>query len=138
MGGFLYASRMVMLFEHLDLPEHARDIAQVLQDYNHEIYLEKLPPGHPYLAEQPDKPYAVIHRPLGLPEYIISVYPESMLDARILAQLFEWDTHRFGKQLDKFDALTHAQHILWECRRADEMQDKRERMKYKLEKRRWE
>lgn len=134
----MYARCMVMLFKNLDLPERGRRIAQILQDYNKDLFLEKLPLGHPYLEDQPNKPYAVWHRPFGLPEYIVSVYPETMLDERILAQVFEWDTHRFGKQLDKFDALTHARHILEERRRADDMEEKRDKMKYMLNKRRWE
>ena len=134
----MYARCMVMLFKNLDLPEHGRRLAEILKDYNPDLHLEKLPPQHPYLLEQPDKPYAVFHRPFGLPEYIVSVYPETMLDARILAQIFEWDTHRFGKKLDKFDALTHAQHILQERTRADEREEKRDKMKYILNKRRWE
>jgi hypothetical protein len=59
------------------------------------------------------------------------------LDERILAQVWEWDTHRFGKKLDKFDALTHARHILEERKRADDLEEKRERMKYELSKKRW-
>ena len=101
-----------MRLDYLDLPHKGRDIARILSDYDHELYLERLPSGHPYLAEQPDKPYAVIHRPMGLPEYIVKVFPESMLDERILAQVFEWDTSRFGGKLDKFDALGHAKFIL--------------------------
>lgn len=127
-----------MTFSNLDLPVRGREIAQILSDYDHELHLIKLPPGHDYLAEQPDKPYAVIHRPLGLPEYIIKVYPESMLDERILAQMFEWDTSRSGGKLDKFDALHHARYILEERRRADEQEEKREYMKYILNKKKWE
>lgn len=137
-GGFscnLYV--MVTLFKNLDLPEKGRVVAQILNDYNHELFLEKLPPGHPWIKEAPNKPYAVIHRPMGLPEYIIKNYSESMLDERILAQVWEWDTHRFGKKLDKFDALTHARHILEERKRADDLEEKRERMKYELSKKRW-
>jgi len=128
---------MVTLFKNLDLPEKGRRAAQIINDYNHELFLEKLPPGHPYLAEQPGKPYAVIHRPVNLPEYIVSVYPETMLDARIVAQVFEWDTHRFGNRLDKFDALTHANHVMQERQRADSMEEKHKMMEYKLDKRRW-
>jgi hypothetical protein len=127
-----------MRLDYLDLPVKGRDIARILSDYDHELCLERLPNGHPYLAEQPDKPYAVIHRPLGLPEYIIKVFPESMLDERILAQVFEWDTSRFGGKLDKFDALGHAKFILDSRKRADEQEELREKMKYKLDKRRWE
>jgi hypothetical protein len=127
-----------MRLDYLDLPQRGRDIARILSDYDHELHLERLPPGHPYLAEQPNKPYAVIHRPMGLPEYIIKVFPESMLDERILAQVFEWDTSRFGGKLDKFDALGHAKFILDSRQRADEQEELREKMQYTLKKKRWE
>ena len=127
-----------MTFTNLDLPHRGREIAKILSDYDHELHLIKLPPGHEYLVEQPDRPYAVIHRPMGLPEYIIKAFPESMLDERIIAQVFEWDTSRSGGKLEKFDALGHARHILEERRRADEQEEKREYMKYVLKKKRWE
>lgn len=127
-----------MSLDYLDLPHKARDIARILSDYDHELHLERLPNGHPYLIEQPDKPFAIIHRPLGLPEYIIKVFPESMLDERILAQVFEWDTSRSGGKLDKFDALGHAKFILDSRKRADEQEELREKMAYTLKKRRWE
>lgn len=127
-----------MNLDYLDLPERGRDVARILSDYDHELVLKRLPNGHPYLLEQPDKPYAVIHQPLGLPEYIIKVFPESMLDERILAQVFEWDTSRFGGKLDKFDALGHAKFILDSRKRADEQEELREKMAYTLNKRRWE
>lgn len=127
-----------MSLDYLDLPHKGRDIARILSDYDHELHLERLPNGHPYLIEQPNKPFALIHRPIGLPEYIIKVFPESMLDERILAQVFEWDTSRSGGKLDKFDALGHAKFILDSRRRADEQEELREKMAYTLKKRRWE
>lgn len=138
MGGSSCILGRMITFENLDLPENGRHIAKILSDYDHELYLERLPPQHPYLIEQPDKPFAVIHRPLGLPEYVVKVFSETMLDERILAQIFEWDTARFGGSLDKFDALTKANWILNERKRADELEEARERMKYKLNKQRWE
>jgi hypothetical protein len=119
-----------MRLDYLDLPARGRDVARVLQDYDHELHLERLPPGHPYIAEQPDKPFAVIHRPIGLPEYIIRVYPESMLDERIIADVIRADAAKSGFELDKFDALTAANHVLHERRRSDEVQEKMDRMEW--------
>lgn len=120
----------LMRLDYLDLPARGRDVARVLQDYDHELHLERLPPGHPYIAEQPDKPFAVIHRPIGLPEYIIRVYPESMLDERIIADVIRADAAKSGFELDKFDALTAANHVLHERRRSDEVQEKMDRMEW--------
>lgn len=121
----------------LDLPPKGRDVARILRDYDHELYLERLPESHPYRVEQPDKPFAVIHRPLGLPEYIIRVYPESMLDERIIADVIRADAAKAGFELDKFDALTAASHVLQERRRSDEIQEKMDRMKWENDKKRW-
>lgn len=118
----------LMRLDYLDLPAKGRDVARVLQDYDHELYLERLPPNHPYMIEQPDKPFAVFHRPLGLPEYIIRVYPESMLDERIIADVIRADAAKAGFELDKFDALTAANHVLHERRRSDEIQENMDRM----------
>lgn len=125
----------LMRLDYLDLPERARDIARILQDYDHELTLEKLPPSHPYLIEQPNKPYAVFHRPLGLPEYIIRVYSESMLDGRVLADVIRADAAKSGFQLDKFDALTAANHVLHERRRSDEIAEQMDRMAWEKKKR---
>jgi hypothetical protein len=127
-----------MRLDHLDLPQRGRDIARVLEDYDHELFLEKLPPGHPYLAEQPDKPYAVIHRPLGAPEYIVRVYPETMLDERILADVIRADAAKSGFDLDKFDALSAAHHVLHERKRSDEIAEATDRLQWETNKRRWE
>lgn len=127
-----------MLFTNLDLPERGRDVARILADYDPELSLERLPDNHPYLAERPTHIYAVIHRPLGLPEYIVDVFPETMLDERILAQVWEWDMRRYGKKLDKFHALEYARWVREERARADKLAEDRDRMKFKLKQRRWE
>jgi hypothetical protein len=121
---------MPILFKNLDLPARGRDVAQVLNDYDHELFLERLPDGHPRLMERPDHLYAVIHRKPGVPEYVVDNYPETMLDERILAQVFEWDTRRFGKDIDKFDALTMASIALQERRRADEIAEGRDKVRF--------
>lgn len=117
-----------MRLDHLDLPARGRDVARVLQDYDHELHLERLPGSHPYLIEQPNKPFAVIHRPIGLPEYIVRVYPESMLDERIIADVVRADAAKAGFELDKFDVLTSASHALHQRKRSDEIAERTDRM----------
>lgn len=127
-----------MRLDHLDLPHRGRDIARVLQDYDHELFLERLPDSHPYIIEQPDKPYAVIHRPISAPEYIVRVYPETMLDERILADVIRADAEKSGFDLDKFDALNAAHHVLHERKRSDEIAEQMDRLQWEQNKKRWE
>jgi hypothetical protein len=127
-----------MRLDHLDLPHRARDVARVLQDYDHELFLERLPPSHPYIIEQPDKPFAVIHRPVGAPEYIVRVYPESMLDERVIADVIRADAAKSGFDLDKFDALSAANQVLHERKRSDEIAEQMDRLEWEQNKKRWE
>lgn len=122
------------LFSQLGLPETARVIADMISDYDPDLFLERLPAGHPWLIEQPDRPYAVIHRPMGLPEYVIESFPDTMLDERIFARVLEWDTRRFGKQLDKFDALTFARHVRGLKEQDDQRGADQEKMAWHLKK----
>ncbi len=90
------------------------------------------------MVEQPDKPFAVIHRPIGAPEYIVRVYPETMLDERIMADVFKADAAKSGFDLDKFDALSAAHFILNERKRSDEIAEGMDRLEWEQNKKRWE
>jgi hypothetical protein len=128
----------ILDFRELGLPPHARDLPKIIHDIDPTVTLERLPNGHPYLVAQPDKPYALIHRPAGMPEYVIESFPESMLDERMISILFEWDVNRFGQSLDKFAAVDHARHVRLERARADELQEKNDKMAFMMKKRRME
>lgn len=122
------------LFSQLRLPEGARTVAEMIQDYDPDLFLERLPDGHPWLMDNPQRPYAVIHRPLGLPEYVVESFAETMLDERVFARVLEWDTRRFGKQLDKFDALTWARHARGLKDQQDRVGADQEKMTWHLKK----
>lgn len=122
------------LFNQLGLPDHARHVAQMIQDYDPTLFLERLPQGHLWLIQNPDRPYALIHRPVGLPEYVIESFSEGWLDERIFARVLEWDTRRFGKQLDKFDALNAARHLSQLKAQEDRLAEDSERMLFHLKK----
>jgi hypothetical protein len=128
---------MIVDFSTLGLPEHARWLAETINDYDDRLSLEKLPPGHPWLQDQPDKPYAIIHRPTHAPEYVVESFPESMLDERLLAIVFEADMNRAGRKLDRFDALGHAARLKQERLIADRKASAADRFEY-LQRRRTE
>lgn len=121
----------LMLLDHLDLPhEEARTTARILNDYDPDLHLERLPDGHPWLIQAPNRPYAVIHRPFGQAEYVVDSFPPTMLDDRLLGIVFSWDSRRFGKDLDKFDARYGAERIRRERLRGDEIEEGRDRMRF--------
>lgn len=66
------------------------DIAEIIQDYDPELFLAWIPPA----ARKPNdvNPWAVIHRPEGKPEYVVRTFEEC--DHRILAYLWTNDTQR--------------------------------------------
>jgi hypothetical protein len=126
---------MTLLFNTLGLPEHARPLARLIHDYDSTVTLEKLPDGHPWLFEAPNKPYALVHRPMHAPEYVIESFPESMLDERILAILVEGDMHKAGKKLANFDPVHWARMQLESRKREDELGAANELWEFKMRQR---
>lgn len=117
---------MPILFDHLGLPEHARPIARALHDFDPTLSLERLPDGHPWLEDNPTKPYAVIHRSPAFPEYVIESYPESMLDHRIIANVAFGDANRHDWDLENFDPVTAAYHLVETRKRVDDLSARNE------------
>lgn len=110
---------MTVLFRHLGLPEHARSLAQLIQDFDPTLHLERLPEGHPWLEDNPDKPYAVIHRHPSFPEYVIESYSAERLDHRVFANLAFGDANRHNWNLEEFDPVGTAAMLLEGRRRED-------------------
>lgn len=106
---------------------HAR-IAEIIKDYDSELELAWIPPDKRLPG---DSPFAVIHRPMGKPEYI--AFYADVCDERIIERIFIGDVKRHGgtilneidaknaavkavqmkKQMDELDAQADkAQHVL--------------------------
>lgn len=127
---------MVIEFRHLGLPERARPIAQALNDFDPTLSLERLPDGHPWLIDNADKPYAVIHRSPNFPEYIIESYSEDRLDPRIIANVMFGDANRHNWDLSEFDPVAAAYHLVEARRRGDELQERNDQFAFSTGKRR--
>ena len=121
---------MIVDFSTLGIPEHARWLAETIHDYDNELSLERLPPSHPYMLGQPDKPYAIIHRPYHAPEYVVESFPESMLDERLIAIVYEADMKRAGRKISKHDALRTARELRQERQIADRKATAADRFEY--------
>ena len=122
---------MVTLFRNLGLPEHARPLAQLIQDFDPTVFLERLPDGHPWLEGNPDKPYAVIHRHPNFPEYVIESYSADRLDHRVFANLAFGDANRHDWDLAEFDPVGTAAMLLEGRRREDENEAANDYMAFK-------
>ena len=128
---------MIVDFSTLGLPEHARWLAETINDYDDRLFLEQLPPNHPYRVAQPDKPYAIIHRPTHAPEYVLESFGETMLDERLIAIVFESDMNRSGRKVEKFAALNYAREVAQARMIADRKASAADRFEY-LQRRRTE
>ncbi len=81
---------------HFVSEKHAQ-IAEIIQDYDPTLELAWVPPD----KRQPgDAPFAVVHRPLGSPAYVVC-YSDNP-DERLLARIF-------GMDLAKTDVLGHVE-----------------------------
>lgn len=125
---------MVTMFDTLGLPPKGVPIARVLKDIDPTLSLVRLPVGHPRLAEEPSKQFAVVHGALP-PEglgYIISTYPESMLDDRIIRAVIEGSAqfHHWDKNV--FDPSEMAARLLYTRQVEDQREDAMLHMDYKM------
>lgn len=129
---------MVVLFNTLGLPHHAQVVAEIVHEYDPELSLERLPPGHPNLIGQPGKPYAIIHRSPAYPEYIFSTYSEGEIAPnmveRVLGDIFHGDAKQHGRQLSKFDADAFARRLIEQRNIADKTASDADRMAFEQRK----
>jgi hypothetical protein len=108
-----------------DVPEHAHRLARVMADYDHNLYIRKVPYGHPQF--NPQKPYAVMYgSSSGGESYIIQNYPESMLDERIMADIISADVTKAGGSVDDIVALNAAHEFMKIKERQEEDAARRE------------
>lgn len=76
---------------HFISQEHRR-VAEVIQDWNPDIYVVWIPPED--RAANEEFPYALMHSPPDRPAYIIKKIRESELNERLIAWLWANDTTR--------------------------------------------
>lgn len=99
--------------------ENQARIAEIIKDYDPELELAWIPPD----KRQPgDQPFAVIHRPMGKPEYV-AFYADSC-DERILERIFTGDVRNHGGTiLDRVDAKNAAVKAVQMKKQIDELDE---------------
>lgn len=104
---------------------HAR-IAEIIQDYDPELELAWIPPDK---REEGDKPFAVIHRPLGKPVYVAFYVDEC--DERILQRIWAGDVkHHRGTIMTQLDARNASVKAMQLKKQMDEMDDAADQAKH--------
>lgn len=86
---------------HFVSEKHAQ-IAELINEYDPTLELAWIPPDR---REPGDKPFAVVHRPLGQPEYVVCYADDC--DERLLARVFAMD-NAHGNVLDAVEANNAA------------------------------
>ena len=87
--------------------EHVR-IAQIIQDFDPELFLVFIPPSKRDHNDRNEKPFALAHMPGDKPSYIVSYFDDC--DERILEFAFMNDTRRHDvlARLEAHDAAVQA------------------------------
>lgn len=103
--------------------EHQR-IAEIIKDYDETLELAWIPPNA--RAHNEEFPFAVIHKPLDAPEYVVFKLKESEVDHRVLARLFAGDSTRHSNILDVIENEEAARRIVEMKRDMDAAEEARE------------
>lgn len=107
------------------ISEEHRRIAEIIQDYNSDLYLCWIPPDKRALDDT--EPFAIIHMPPGKPQYVVRRVKDSEVDVRLLQWLWSNDAARRGEDilnsLEAFEAAQKALKLKTEAEKLEEAND---------------
>lgn len=104
-----------------------RRVAEVIRDMYPEVRLVRLQDGHPEFNAQ--RPFALIHEPNLLPPYVISTFPESEVDARMVAWLVENNMQDPNSKASRLRILEMAERAMNAKREVELMEERKDVMK---------
>lgn len=106
---------MALIDSHIWNEEHNcfvsdshRRVAEIINDYDSELFLAFVPPQLRELDEQ--YPFALIHSPQGKPQYVVWKLKESEINEQLLARIWSSDNlkHDVLGRIEALDAARHA------------------------------
>lgn len=107
-----------------DVPAGRERFARMLADYDPNIYIRKLDPGHPQFDK--DKPYSIVV--MGDKDrYVLKNYSEFQLDERIMADIIQADVTNAGMSISDMEAL-NAAHAMMKAKEREEIDAERRQM----------
>lgn len=107
-----------------------RRVAEVIKDVFPNVRLMRLDALHP--SFDPERPFALVDEPklIGrdLPSYVIRTLRESEIDARLLAELLENNTHDANAKVNRLHILEMAEAALNAKRELEWQEERRDVM----------
>lgn len=111
-------------------PSHRR-LAETISDVFPSVRLMRLDALHP--SFDPQRPFALVDEPKlvgrDLPSYVIRTVRESELDARLLAELLENNTHDPNSTVNRLELLGMAEAAIKAKAEVEWMEERRDVMK---------
>lgn len=104
------------------ISEKHRRIAEIIKEYQHDLELAWIPPDK---REPGDKPFAVIHRPVGNQPYVVFHLDETEVDERVLARLWSSDNTNHHT-LNYIEALENAREAVRMKEQMDRIEEEKE------------
>lgn len=106
-----------------DLPVSAYRVARMLADYDPNIYIRKLDPGHPQFDKE--RPYSILVSG-AKDKYVLKNYAEWQLDERIMADIIQADVTNAGMSISDMEALNAAHAMMKAKERQERDAERRE------------
>lgn len=108
-----------------DVPRGAERIARVLADYDPNLYIRKLPEGHPQFDRE--RPYSVVVNPgSGQEKYVLKNFAEWQVDERLIAEIIQADVTNAGMSIDDMQAINAAHEMMKIKKKEEEDAERRE------------
>lgn len=106
-----------------DIPSGAYRVARMLADYDPNIYIRKLDPGHPQFDKE--RPYSIVVNG-AKDKYVLKNYAEWQLDERIMADIIQADVTNAGMSISDMEALNAAHAMMKAKQRQESDAERRE------------
>lgn len=90
------------------LDDHCRHIAEILAEFDPELYIVQLPENHPWFTRE--KPFALVHQPPMREQRIVRTLMHNQVDERLVAELIQ-GISATRTPLEDWEALEKAQQI---------------------------
>lgn len=99
------------------LDDHCRHIAEIIAEFDPDLFIVKLEPNHPWYTDQ--KPFALVHQPPMREQRIVQVLMHAQIDERLIAGLLT-QSEFTRNPLEDWEAWEKAQEISRLKRQQDE------------------
>ena len=95
---------------YADLDDHCRHIAELIAEFDPELYIVKLPANHPMFSEH--APFALVHQPPMREQRVVKTLMHGQVDERLVAELIsgiaatrsplsEWEAYEKALEISK-------------------------------------